>query len=47
MAGRSPDPTVADRDGGVAHRLTNRCRIAASVLLVIARGFLLIVVLLS
>ncbi len=41
----SPNPTIADRDGGVARRLTTRCRMAAAVLLVIAGGFLLIVVL--
>jgi hypothetical protein len=38
----SSAPTVADRDGGVARRLTTRCRIAASALLVIAGGCLLI-----
>jgi hypothetical protein len=33
---------MADHDGGVAHRLTTRCRIGAAVLLVIAAGCLLI-----
>ena len=32
----SPIPTIADHDGGVARRLTTRCRITASVLLLIA-----------
>ena len=41
----SPTPTIADHDGGVARRLTTRCRIAASVLLVFAVGCLLIGVL--
>ena len=41
----SPAPTIADHDGGVARRLTTRCRIAASVLLVFAVGCLLIGVL--
>ena len=43
--GGSPAPTVADHDGGVARRLTTRCRIAASVLLVFAASGLLIGVL--
>jgi len=41
----SPAPTIADHDGGVAQRVTNRCRIGATVLLVIAAGCLLIGVL--
>src|SRR6476620_3590340 len=38
----SPTPPIADHDGGVARRLTTRCRIAAAVLLVFAVGCLLI-----
>jgi hypothetical protein len=38
----SAPPTVAHRDGGVARRLTTRCRIAAAVLLVVAGCGLLI-----
>jgi hypothetical protein len=38
----SPASTIADHDGGVARRLTTRCRIAAAVLLVFAVGCLLI-----
>jgi hypothetical protein len=45
VPGGAPTPTIADLDGGVARRLTTRCRIAASVLLVLAAGCLLIGVL--
>jgi hypothetical protein len=43
--GGSPTTTIADHDGGVARRLTTRCRIAAAALLVIAGGSLLVGVL--
>ena len=42
-----PGPTIADHDGGVARRLTTRCRVAASVLVVFATLFLLFGVLRS
>jgi len=42
-----PGPTIADHDGGVACRLTTRCRVAASVLAVFATLLLLFGVLRS
>ena len=40
-------PVVGDRDGGVCSRLSRRCRLAASILVAVGAGLLLIVALTS
>ena len=43
QVGGAGRPTISDQDGGASRRLARRCRIAASVLLVVGAGLLLVV----